>query len=100
MKGHFSLASPSERRSDYPEINRELTVSKLSGECRSVLEHGKPRERPAFQEGQGDALLMSYLYYTGDATDLLENILHSKDQHGLGLQNLYGYRNPRVDALI
>jgi peptide/nickel transport system substrate-binding protein len=54
----------------------------------------------AFQGGQGDALLMSYLYYTGDATDVLENILHSRDAGGLGLQNLYGYRNEQVDALV
>lgn len=54
----------------------------------------------AFQGGQGDALLMSYLYYTGDATDVLENILHSRDASGLGLQNLYGYRNHQVDALV
>ncbi len=53
-----------------------------------------------FEGGAGDALLMSYLYYTGDATDLLENVLHSRDRRGLGLQNMYRYRNARVDELI
>lgn len=54
----------------------------------------------SFEGGAGDALLMSYLYYTGDATDLLENVLHSRDARGLGLQNMYRYRNARVDALV
>lgn len=38
---------------------------------------------------------------TGDASDILDNALHSIDPaHGLGMQNFGGYANPEVDRAI
>src|SRR5262249_2468142 len=36
-----------------------------------------------------------------DAVDIFENLLHSRDQgRRFGAENRFGYRNPKVDALI
>jgi peptide/nickel transport system substrate-binding protein len=59
-----------------------------------------PELIPQFEADGADALLWSYLYYTGDAGDLFENVLHSKDPRGFGTQNFYRYRNTEVDALV
>lgn len=93
----FELAHGNGRRDEAELLARQLSEAGFRATLRGT---DAASLLASFQQGQGDALLMSYLYYTGDATDLFESILHSSDPQRFGLQNMYGYRNPRVDALV
>ncbi len=56
---------------------------------------------PGLQAGDSNLLLVSFVYAAGDAIDIFENMLHSRDpERRFGAENRFGYRNPRVDALV
>lgn len=54
-----------------------------------------------FLQGETDVFLGSYVFLTGDASELLDPALHSPDlARGLGGENVSHYSNLQLDALI
>lgn len=84
-------AAAREVRTQLAEVGIELDVHEL-GES-EFLDRARRLEFPLYLSRLGAV--------TGDATNLLENGLHTVDTaHGMGVANFGGYSNPEIDRAI
>jgi peptide/nickel transport system substrate-binding protein len=85
----------------------EATVTALARSLRAIgLEielHRQPFDAlyRQIEEGEVDAFLFTWNFSTGDASEFLESIVHSRDpERALGLLNGSGYRDSQLDGWI
>jgi peptide/nickel transport system substrate-binding protein len=101
MRGQESalvLAHGSGRKLEAERIAAQLAEAGLRIRLES---RPAPEISAALASGAFPMILWSLISYTGDANDVLGNVLHSPDpSHGWGGQNSFGYRNQRLDQLV